>query len=125
MRFPDFENEVPPMSAAVATDYVRRMVQKESRGPGDTDSAMMRIEARYGLPFWSLYHLRKGKAKTCDISLFSRVRAAYLDMCQRQARALLHEIEMETQAGDDTLADLELEVRALAQKVAAQKAGRR
>lgn len=110
------------MSATVATGYVKRMVQRESQGPGDIDNAMHRIEQRYGLPFWSLWHLRKGKAKTCDVALFARVKAAYLDMCQRQADALLHEIEMETLSGDDTLEDLENEARVLAAKIAARRA---
>ena len=120
--FPKRDNEVPEMSATVATGYVKRMVQRESRGPGDIDNAMRRIEQRYGLPFWSLWHLRKGKAKTCDASLYARVRAAYLDMCQRHADALLHEIEMETLGGDDTLEDLENEARVLAAKIAARRA---
>jgi hypothetical protein len=97
------------------------MVQRESRGPGDIDNAMQRLETRYGLPFWSLWHLRKGRAKTCDTSLYARIQGAYLDMCKRQVGSLLHEIEMETIGGDDTLADLENEARILAAKIAARK----
>lgn len=100
--FPKSRNEVPPMSAVVATGYVKRMVQRESRGPGDIDNALRRIGQRYGLPFWSLWHLRKGKAKTCDVTLFAGIKGAYLDMCQRQAESLLHEIKIELAAGDDT-----------------------
>lgn len=110
-----------PMSVEAATDYVRTMVQRESNGPGDIDNAMNRIEARYGLPFWSLWHLRKGRAKTVEASLLARIRAAYLDMCAKQATGLLHEIEMEAAAGDDTLADLEAEARALAAKIQAKR----
>lgn len=109
------------MSVEAATDYVRTMVQRESHGPGDIDNAMNRLEARYGLPFWSLWHLRKGRAKTCDTSLYARIQSAYLDMCKRQVSNLLHEIEMETIGGDDTLADLENEARVLAAKIQAKR----
>jgi hypothetical protein len=110
------------MSVDAATEYVRVMVQRESRGPGDIDNAMHRIEAKYGLPFWSLWHLRKGKAKTVEASLLARIRGAYLDMCQRQASNLLHEIELEVAAGDDTDLDLADALRALAAKIEAKRA---
>jgi hypothetical protein len=38
-------------SAEVASGYVRRMVENETRGWGDTDNALNRLEAKYGLPF--------------------------------------------------------------------------
>lgn len=120
--FPKSRKAFPPMSVEAASDYVRTMVQRESRGPGDIDNAMQRLEARYGIPFWSLWHLRKRRAKTCDTSLYARIRGAYLDMCQRQANSLLHEIEMELRGGDDTLEDLEAEARALAAKIQAKRA---
>jgi hypothetical protein len=119
--FPKSRNRVPPMSVEAATDYVRTMVQRESRGPGDIDNAMQRLEARYGLPFWSLWHLRKGKAKTVEASLLAKIKGAYLDMCQRQASNLLHEIEIEVASGDDTDLDLAEALRALATKIESRK----
>jgi hypothetical protein len=110
------------MSVEAATDYVRTMVQRESRGPGDMDNAMNRIEQRYGLPFWTLWHLRKGKAKTVEASMLARIRAAYLDMCHRQASNLLHEIEMEAAADHDTDQDLADRLRAIAAEIEARKA---
>jgi len=120
--FPKRENPVPQMSVEAATEYVRTMVQRESRGPGDLDNAMNRIEQRYGLPFWTLWHLRKGKAKTVEASLLARIRAAYLDMCQRQASNLLHEIEMEAAADHDTDQDLADRLRAIAAEIEAKRA---
>lgn len=110
------------MSVEAATEYVRVMVQRESRGPGDIENAMSRLETKYGLPFWTLRHLRKGNAKTVEASLLARIRGAYLDMCQRQAANLLHEIEMEAAAGDDTDLDLADALRALATKIETRKA---
>lgn len=120
--FPNSRKEIPPMSVDAATDYVRTMVQRESRGPGDIDNAMSRLEQRYGLPFWSLWYLRKGKAKTVEASLLARIRAAYLDMCHRQASNLLHEIEVEAAANDDLDSDIATELEALVAKIQAKKA---
>src|SRR6185312_5208716 len=119
--FPKSRNGFPEMSVESATEYVRTMVQRESRGPGDIENAMQRLETRYGLPFWTLWHLRKGRAKTCDTSLFARIRGAYLDMCQQQVGSLLHEIQVEAAIGDDTLEDLEARVRVLQAEIKAKK----
>jgi hypothetical protein len=53
--FPKSRKETPPMSVEAATDMVRKMVQRESRGWGDLDNAMERLERRYGLPFWTVW----------------------------------------------------------------------
>jgi hypothetical protein len=118
---PHSRKETPPMSVEAATEYVRTMVQRESHGPGDIDNAMQRLEQRYGLPFWSLWYLRKGKAKTVETSLYARIRGAYLDMCQRQASTLLHEIKIEAATGDDLDSDIAAELEALVAKIKAKK----
>ena len=120
--FQKSEKATPPMSVEAATEYVRTMVQRESRGPGDLDNAMTRIEAKYGLPFWTLWHLRRGKAKTVEASLLARIRAAYLDMCQRQASNLLHEIKIEAATGDDADGDIAAELEALLAKIKTKRA---
>jgi hypothetical protein len=100
------------------------MVERESRGWGDQDNALSRLEAKYGIPFWSLQNLRTGRAKTVEAGLFARVRSAYLDLCERQVSQLQHEIAVEKamHGGDDvTLEDLEREAAALAQKIAAKR----
>lgn len=52
--FPKSRNELPPMSVADATEYVRKMTKLESDGPGDIDNALRRIADRFGLGFWTL-----------------------------------------------------------------------
>lgn len=112
-------------SAEMAAGYVRRMVETEAKGWGDQDNAMARIEVRYGIPFWSLNHLRTGRAKSVEASLFARIRGAYLDLCERHVAKLQHEIAIEKALNsDDTLADLESEARRLAEKIATAKAKR-
>lgn len=120
--FKKSDNEVHGMSTAVASEYVRRMVARESRGPGDTEGAMARLEARYGIGFWQPSHLRGGRAKTVDIGLFARIRAAYLDYCEKQIRLLQHEIAVEKAINeDDSLEDLEREAAELVARVAAKR----
>lgn len=109
-------------SADVAAGYVRRMVEKETNGWGDQENALGRLEARYGLPFWSMNNLRTGRAKTVEAGLFARIRAAYLDLCERQVRVLQHEISIEKALHeDDTIQDLERAAAALAAQIQARK----
>lgn len=113
-------------SSDVAGDYVRRMIEHETRGWGDQHNALSRLEARYGLPFWSLRNLKSGRAKTVEAGLFSRIRAAYIDLCERQVTKLQHEISIEKALNeDDALEDLDREARALAARIAAKKEARR
>ena len=112
--------------ADTAGGYVRRMIEREAKGWGDQSNAQERLEARYGLPFWSLEHLRTGRAKTVDAGLFARIRAAYLDLCENQVKRLQHEIAIEKAMNeDDALEDLERAAAALASRIAAKKAERR
>jgi hypothetical protein len=115
------------MSAVeTASGYVRRMVERESRGWGDQRPAMHRIESRYGIAFNCLEHLRSGRAKTVEGGLFARIRAAYIDLCRAQVAKLQHEIAIEKAIHeDDDLASLEAEATALASKIEAARARRR
>jgi hypothetical protein len=115
-------DEVQPMTLEAASDYARQLVDLEARGAGDTEGAMFRLEARYGIGVNQLMHLRAGRAKSCDVSLFARLRLAYLDMCAAKVRVLQHRIDIEEAAGDDTNSDLAAELRALAARIEAKKA---
>jgi len=108
-------------SAEVATGFVRRMVENETRGWGDTDNALTRLEARYGLPFWSLQNLRTGRAKTVEATLFDRIKAAFVDHCGKHAARLLHDAEMAKEANVD-VADIEDQIRALVARLEDAKA---
>ena len=120
---PNFVSQEPTqMSAETATHYMRQMIQAEARGPGDSEGAMQRLEQRYGIGFWTQDRLRKGRAKTCDTSLFQRIQHAYLDLCARQVTKLQHQIATQQATGDDDLMDLEKQAAALARRIAAKKA---
>jgi len=108
--------------AGRAGDYVRRMVETESRGWGDQAEAQGRLEARYGLPFWSLERLRTGQAKTCETSLFFRIKAAFVDHCGQVAARLMHEADLaQAVHPDDDIRAIQDEIRTLQARLAAAK----
>ncbi len=121
MKSPN-QGNLEPMSASVASDYVRTMIHRESSGPGDCERAMQKLEARYGIGFWTLDHLRKRKAKTCDVALFARIKAAFVDHCGAQAARLLQEADTaQAVKFDEDVAAIRDEIQALAARLAAAK----
>lgn len=105
-------------SADVASGYVNRMIERESRGWGDIGPAMDRLQSRYGLSRWTLNHLRTRRAKTIDAGTFQRIRSAYLDFCERQIANLSHELEVERSVYPDAhMEDFEREASQLLAKV--------
>lgn len=111
----------PEMTAA----YARKMVERESRGNGDQLNALDRVGRRCGMTARSLRRLINGETKDPGLSVFARVRSAYLDYCARQIAELQHEIEVEKAriGGDDTFADLAAEAELLAAKVERARKG--
>lgn len=121
MRYPKLGDSVP-MNAGTATDYVRLMVHRESRGAGDDENAMERLEAKYGIGRWTLEHFYKRKAKTCEVSLYARICAAFADHCGKQATRLLEEARTARAVEDrDDLAAIQREIEALAARLADAK----
>jgi hypothetical protein len=121
------EHLVPPMTVEAASEFATRLHryvegQVPSRDPDELDTAFDRFERKYGVGRWTLEHLRKGRAKTCDVGIFARLRAAYLDLCERQVSKLQLQITYLKATGDDDLTDLEGEARRLAEKIEAKKA---
>lgn len=113
---------VRTMTIDAASYYARSLVELETRG-ADTDAALHRLEQRYGLSPHQIQHLRSRRAKSCDVSLFARLKGAYLDVCERQVSRLQHQIAIEKATDDaDDLRDLEAEAAALAAKIAQRKA---
>lgn len=123
MALPKTDNKVPEVSAHTATEYVQMMVRIEEVRSGTQENAMRKLAHDYKIGFWQLVHLFKGKAKTCDVVLFNRVRSAYLDRCGQMIAALQHEIEMEEALGGDAVdQDLVARARALVAEVAEKRA---
>lgn len=101
MASPDFGNEVPKVSAATATKYVQELVELETISARTKEAALRKLSRDYGMTVSQLTHLYKARAKTCDVGLFARVKAAYLDRCAKMAARMLHNIEIEEASGKD------------------------
>jgi hypothetical protein len=83
------------LAAAIVDDaasMARTLVRREARGPGDTDNAMRRLEARYGVPYGVLWSLRYRKPKDILASAFLTLSNAYEAECERQRRAIEHDL---------------------------------
>lgn len=104
------------MSTAIAAEYVRKMVERETAGNGDVENAIRRLARRHNLSFWQIMHLRAGRAKSITIDAFTSIRGAYLAYCEEQINELRREVE-EVRGQDDRFEDLVGEVEALAERV--------
>lgn len=110
----------------VTTDIMRlhrEMVDREARASGDTESAMRRLEARYGLDYWSQWVCRYRKRVTPQFA--TKLHGAYLDLVERSVRRDLAALKVEEARGtaDDDLDGLMAEAEALLARIAARKAG--
>lgn len=74
-----------------AATKARDLVNRETRGPGDLDNAMRRIERKYGVPYSVLWALRYRKPKDLLISAYLRVVEAYEAQREEQMRRFEHE----------------------------------
>lgn len=111
------------MSAAEASEFVRKMIHREEDGPGAAERAMRKLARDYKISFWTLDHLRKNKAKTCDVSLFAKIKAAFIDHCTKHAERLKREAQLAQEASpNDDVAALSREIQALADRLAVAKA---
>lgn len=126
MQSPKSEHSAPPMTVEAATDYARRVhgfIEAGVRSDDELDAAYSSFERQFGVGRWTIEHLRKRKAKTCDVSVFAKLRGAYLALCERQVAKLQHQIAVEKATNDD-LEDLAAEAAALAEKIRSRRAVR-
>lgn len=77
-----------------AANMARDLVQRESRGPGDVENAMRRVEAKYGVPYAVLWRLRYRKPKDILLGVAMRLVEAYEAQRAEQLRRLNHEREI-------------------------------
>jgi hypothetical protein len=74
-----------------ASMWASNMVLRESRGPGDTENAMRRLENRYGIPWRTFWNLRYRPPADILVGVWRQLHAAYEAECSRQERLLAHE----------------------------------
>ena len=96
---------VKQMSEALVQDarhWANNLIQREARGPGDTENAMRRVSQRYGIDYAALWSLRYRPPKRIFADIYFGLRAAYLDECDRQLKRLNHELIItKAKAGPD------------------------
>jgi len=99
------------------------MVELESRGNGDECNALERVARRIGIGSRVARRIKNGERKTVDVSLFAKMRTAYLDLCESQIRKLEHEIATERalHGEDNDLDDIANVVASLREKLQAKK----
>lgn len=122
MPSPNFKHPVTDMTIEAASNYAATLLEIEVQRSGNIDTALFHIEQRYGISPNQVMHLKKRRAKQCDVSLFARLRLAYLDVCGREARKLQHIIEIEKATDNAVDQDLADRLNALAAEIAAKKA---
>ena len=104
-------------------NYVRRMVELETRGNGDQCNALERVSRRIGQTARTTRRILNGERKTVDMGLLARMRTAYLDLCESQIRKLEHEIATERalHGEDNDLENMAAAVLALRDQLQAKK----
>jgi hypothetical protein len=119
----NLSSEHPMSSVEIAADYANRMIEREARGPGDTEDAMRRLEAKTGVGYWTLWGLRyrRRDLKTIAADQFQRIRNAYLATCERQLQALQHELAIEQARSGNDFQDLVAEAESLVAKLKAAR----
>ena len=92
-------------AAAEARQWANALLRRETRGPGDQENAMRRLEHRYGIAWRTFWTLRYRPPGDVLKGVYDRLRAAYMAECGRQERLLRHEIEItRLKAGPDAAA---------------------
>lgn len=76
---------------ADAQQWANELLRRESRGPGDMENAMRRLECRYGIPWRTFWQLRYRAPKDVFVGVFFQLKAAHDAECARQERLLAHE----------------------------------
>lgn len=82
---------------ADARHWANELVRRESRGSGDLENAMRRLESKYGIPWRIFWSLRFRPPTDVMVGIYLQLAAAYQAECERQQRLLDHEREI-TQA---------------------------
>jgi hypothetical protein len=76
---------------ADARVWARALIRSESRGPGDTEPAMRRLEGRYGIPWRTFWTLKYRPPSDVMVGVYLQLKAAYEAECERQEGLYRHE----------------------------------
>ena len=80
------------MSAVDDAQYwAKQMVQHESRGIGDLENAMHRLEQRYGISWRTFWSLKYRPPVDVFVGVYLQLKSAYEAECDRQERHFKNE----------------------------------
>lgn len=106
------------MSSATPSDWLHRMTSFEASRAGTARQAMEIIARRCGLSFWTAYRIANQTTKTPAPGVMDKIRDEYLRFCERQIKALEHEVFLLRQGDPNAaLADLGDEVLRLRRRL--------
>jgi hypothetical protein len=71
--------------------WAKQMVQRESRGCGDLENAMHRLETRYGISWRTFWSLKYRPPADVFVGVYLKLKSAYEAECDRQERMLRDE----------------------------------
>lgn len=74
-----------------AQKMARDLVARETKGSGDMENAMRRLEAKYGVPFQFLWSLRYRPPHDVLMGMFERLQHAYERQLDEKLKRLEHE----------------------------------
>lgn len=86
-------------AAEDARRLANELIRMESRGAGDTESAMKRLGRRYGLNWRVFWTLRYRRPADVFVSVYQKLNDAYRAECGRQLRKLEHELQIAQSKG--------------------------
>lgn len=84
----------PGKAVKDAQEWAAELVHHESRGNGDTENAMRRLETSYGIPWRTFWNLRYRPPVSIDGDILVALYAARRSMQERLMRKLKHDLEI-------------------------------
>lgn len=102
----------------------RHLLAREMRGPGDTEAAMHRLQAKYGLDYWKQWMARYKRVASPEF--IEQLRQAYLSTLERSVRRDLESLkgeEAKSGGNDADLGNLVAEAEALLAKIKRKREG--
>lgn len=83
-----------------AQRWAGALIEREHRGPCDTiDAAMWRAEQKWGIERSTFWALRYRPPRELFVSVYMRLRQAYVSECERQEARLQHELMLAKASG--------------------------
>lgn len=123
------EQDLHAMSGAIVTDRMQAIIDASRRSNEQDANTLRRVCEKYGLPYWTLENVRKGRARTIPLDLLDRLGHVWLSVREEQLRKWEMELATERAKGfvDDDLLDMERQAADFRSRLEARRArlGRR